>query len=270
MRFGHHRPLWIDGTILDAWFPGMRHQPWLMNENHIVESLYDHLSNRYGVKKSEIELTLHKLFEQMEYDGNPYDYPYGETRHIVAQALVLQLNLDFNSFNGFPGKGLRRSRHAFVILAYLASYCESSLLAEVLINFWILCQQGIKQSEYPGYLQDWFRALQKIQEMAAGPAHMDHGWPRGRAARHLAIPFPGHRARSAPPRRRRSPEMRLIMPAYPGSAWTSPTMSPAMIQPNGFFDEVGMLQYQQEEMNSKLDNVDGKLNFLIQGMYSGV
>ena len=40
-------------------------------------------------------------------------------------------------------------------------------------------------------------------------------------------------------------------------------MSPAMIQPNGFFDEVGRLQYQQEEMNMKLDHIDQKLDYLM-------
>jgi hypothetical protein len=45
-------------------------------------------------------------------------------------------------------------------------------------------------------------------------------------------------------------------------------MSPVGYPHAGYFDEVGRLQYQQEEMNMKLDNVDGKLDVLIQNMWA--
>jgi hypothetical protein len=48
-------------------------------------------------------------------------------------------------------------------------------------------------------------------------------------------------------------------------------MSPVGYPHAGYFDELGNLQYQQEEMNMKLNNVDGKLDILINGMmYSWV
>jgi hypothetical protein len=43
-------------------------------------------------------------------------------------------------------------------------------------------------------------------------------------------------------------------------------MSPVGYPHAGYFDELGNLQYQQEEMNMKLNNVDGKLDILINGM----
>jgi hypothetical protein len=266
MRFGSRRQLWVDAKTLDAWFPGVRNKPWKLNESRVVDYLDDHLNSRYGIRRGEIGQTLYMLFERMEYIGNPYDHFHGETRDRVAGILCTLLELDFHPFDGFMAQGLRHSRHAFVILAYLASKYGSPLLAEVLKNFWLYCQQGIIQHELPIYLPEWYMAWEKIQEMMAGPGQMGIGWHRGRAPRHLALPWTGHRARSAPPRR--SPEMRLLMPAYPSSALTSPMMSPVGYPHAGYFDEVGRLQYQQEEMNMKLDNVDGKLDVLIQNMWA--
>jgi hypothetical protein len=267
MQFGHHSPVWVDTVTLCAWFPGLRNEPWRLKEtSHVVECLYEHLYSRYGIRKFEIEETIYQLFCQMGYMGNPYNHRHGETRQRVTRVLFELLASDFQSLGVLAAKGLRHSRHAFVILAYLALDYNSPLLADVLMQFWAPCQQGITQSEHPVYLQEWYRALEKIQEMMAGPGQMGFAWPRGRAPRHLALPFPRHRARSAPPRHRRSPEMRLVMPAYPSSALTSPIMSPVGYPHAGYFDELGNLQYQQEEMNMKLNNVDGKLDILINGM----
>jgi hypothetical protein len=268
MRFGSRRPLWVDTRVLGAWFPGVRNPPWDLREHDVVDCLNDHLNSRYGIRKDEIEQTLHQLFGRMEYLGNSYDHRHGETRDRVAGVLFKLLDTDFRYYGGFMTKGLRHCRHAFVILAYLALEYGSPLLAEVLKNFWLYCQQGIAQNEVPVYLPEWYMAWEKIQEMMAGPGQMGLAWHRGRAPRHLALPWAGHRARSAPPRHRRSPEMRLLMPAYPSSALTSPMMSPVGYPHAGYFDEVGRLQYQQEEMNMKLDNVDGKLDVLIQNMWA--
>jgi hypothetical protein len=61
--------------------------------------------------------------------------------------------------------------------------------------------------------------------------------------------------------------MRLASPSYPSSAWTSPVILPIGYPRDDYLEELGNLQYQQSEMNMKLNNVDGKLDLLLASYY---
>ncbi|KAF1940008.1 hypothetical protein EJ02DRAFT_445748 [Clathrospora elynae] len=236
------------------------------------------LIGRYGIRKPQIRQTLQLLFERL---GDTLLPMYGETRICVAAELTNLLKIDFQS-GGLSSKGLRNAREAFVILAYLAHEWESVMLAGALMHFWVMCMHGIMHQEHRGYLQDWHKALGKIQElgpegMVQGPPHMPGSplatipytpWNHGRMQHPSALPWPVHRARSAPAaRRRHSPDMRLALPAAANSAWTSPMMSPVGNQRAGYFDDIDNLQYQQQEVKMKLNDVNYKLDLLVEQFY---
>jgi hypothetical protein len=254
-----------------AWFPQLSHTPWF-DGTILMNDLGIHIGNRYGIKQHHIEEVLHWFFVRLEsYSGSIG----GQTGIRVVSALLAGLRKD-KEFS-WESKGLRDSRHRFVILAYLASDYESVLLAEALFHFWSQGMQLIGQIESSNHFPDWKKGLDKVLELLENPTEMDVGalpmiphanLHRGRSPRALALPWLGHRARSLPAiRRRHNPDMRPAIPAYPGSSWTSPMISPIGYPRNDYFEELNNLQYQQSEMSMKLDNVDGKLDFLLAGYY---
>ena len=194
----------------------------------------------------------------------------------ITQALAKQLEADIEATWNI-GKGFYRSRHCFIVLAHLANENDSILLAGALLEFWHMCKQDIMSGDQDHLSTGWYRALSKLEElgpdgMVHGPAHigleafalLPHGgWHRGRTPRRMAgLPWPDNRALSAPViRRHHSPDMRIGLPNFPSSAWTSPLISPEFLRAN-YFDDINVLQYQQEEVKMKLDKIDRKLGYL--------
>jgi len=272
ITFGGHRSVYVDDNTAYAWFPRLLRMP-MVSGHELVSNLEDSIRDRYGIKNSDIQDTLYQLFRGL---GKYRGYVEHQTQMGIIQVLCSQLATDARI--SYYSRGLRGTRHMFVILAYLAVDQESLLLAETLLRFWLQAVQTT-QTESRKHQGDWWKAVRKIQEMMEEPATMDFepfamvphtGWHRGRSARALALPWPGHRARSLPAiRRRHSPDMRVAIPAYPSSGWASPIMSPVGYPRGDYFDELQNLQWQQSDMGMKLDSVDGKLDVLLEGIGYG-
>jgi hypothetical protein len=264
VELGHSLGIRVDVAVFEAWFPDVS---WAQHFDtfrggFLVDKLYMRLKQRYNINKHEVRLAIVLLLQELKH----FHHIHGETRSRVSMTLGQVLRQELFTRGYDDEMGFYNSRHCFIILAYLAEECTSVYLAQALLQFSVQFGQDIAQDHQAYLISEWQPALKKVQDLLARemmpeplPMMPYAGMFRGRAPRHLGLPFPGYRARSAPPRRRPNSDMHLLMPAYPSSAYTSPMISPAMVQPSGFFDDVGRLQYQQEEMNMKLDNVDGKL-----------
>jgi hypothetical protein len=268
--FSGHQQVSISDRTIFAWFPQLSYMPYV-GGYELVHNLEYRIRGRYGIPNREIEDTLHKLFRNLkEYSG----FDERQMQIGIVEVLYSQLAMDIQT--AWHTRGLRGSRHAFIILAYLALEQESVLLAQALYQFWNQSAQLIHK-ESRKYGGDWMKALEKIQEVLQGPTTMDieplammpYVLPHhGRSRRALALPWHGHRARSLPAmRRRRSPDMRLAIPTYPSSGWTSPVMSPVGYPRGDYFEELDNLQNQQSEMSYQLNNVDQKLDLLLAGGY---
>jgi len=268
ITFGGHRSVQVDDVTAYAWFPRLLRMP-MVSGYELVSNFEDSIRDRYGIRNSDIQDTLYQLFRGL---GKYRGYDEHQPQMGIIQVLCNQFTADARTTYT---RGLRGTRHMFVILAYLAVDQESLLLAETLLKFWLRAVQ-MTQTESRKHQGDWWKAVRKIQEMMEEPATMDlepfamipyAGYHRGRTPR--ALPWPGHRARSLPAiRRRHSPDMRLAISAYPSSGWASPIMSPVGYPGGDYFDELQNLQWQQSEMGMKLDSVDGKLDVLLGG-YGG-
>lgn len=272
IHFGR-RSLRVDVAAFRSFFPTMPMNAWGIQSERLVDVLNAHLSGRFGITRYHIEKTLEQFFEIL---GGPFSsHGEGRTRLRVIAALERMLGAECVSSYAQPN-GLQATRHAFIIFAYLALDFESALLAQALSCLWIGVAQTVRNCERTMYLHDWKKVQEKIQEVVntlANPVHTGvrdlpafpfTPWPRGRAPRNLAAPWPGHRAQSAPGARHlRDGNIRVVIPSLTSSTWTSPMMSPGRYA----FDGLSNIRYQQQEMNNKLENVDEKLNWLIRHPY---
>ncbi len=257
--------------MFSYWFPQLAHTPWV-DGNSLVDNLETHINGRYGIKELQIEQTLLKFFGRF---GSHSGFVEEQVQMRVAKFLSALLTKDMQ--NAWQSKGLRDSRHTFLVLAYLSVDYSSPLLGETLLCFWTQAMQWISGKESAKYAGDWHKAVEKITELMEEPTAMSlaplamipyAGLHRGRSPRALALPWAGHRARSLPAmRRRHNPDMRLAIPTYSSSTWASPMISPVGYPRNDYFEELDNIQYQQSEMNMKLNNVDGKLDLLLAGAY---
>jgi hypothetical protein len=259
----------VDGSTFRAWFPQLSYMSGF--DGDLVEDINTRIGGRYGITREDIEHTLLAFFKQLEYRLVSLE---GQTRIRVVGFLMNQVQKDMQEV--WKARGLRKSRHMFVVLAYLASEGQSIYLAEALIRFW---SQGTRylMQESQQYHGDWRKALEKIRELMEGPPNLRlealamipyAEMHRRRSPRALALPWLGHRARSLPAiRHRHNADMRLASPSYPSSAWTSPVISPIGYPRDDYLEELGNLQYQQSEMNMKLNNVNGKLDLLLASYY---
>ncbi|KAF1850484.1 uncharacterized protein K460DRAFT_390981 [Cucurbitaria berberidis CBS 394.84] len=266
--FGPRGHIRVDVEAFLSWFPTIRRHHFPIDGLSLVNKLQARLQSHYNITRTEILQTLYTLCDHLQYHPLPFQ---GETRVRVTAALTHLLREDIE-INGFNNRGLYRLRHSFVILAYLANDCVSTLLAGALFDFWYGCEQYIQLSDAHYLHKEWIPAVRKIEEVGAdgmvhGAGHMDFGAlaTRGRIPHRLmGLPWPDNRALSAPvTRRRRSPDMQMALAPFPNSAWTSPMISPAGFPRTQYFDEIDGLQYQQREMNMKLENIDHKLDFLV-------
>ncbi|KAG9195265.1 hypothetical protein G6011_00385 [Alternaria panax] len=259
----------VDGRSFRAWFPQLSYMSGF--DGDLVGEIMNRINGRYGITKYDIEWTLVELFKKL---GQNFGFLEGQTRTRLVGALMSQVKKDMQEV--WNAKGLRSSRHMFIILAYLASDGQSVQLAEALHQFRSQGMQYLMQDS-PKYHGDWHRAFEKIRELIEGPPNADlgaltvipfAGLHHRRSPRALALRWPGHRARSLPAvRHHHDPDMRLAIPSYNSSVWTSPMISPVGYPRNDYFEKLDNLQYQQSEMSMKLDNVDGKLDLLLAGYY---
>lgn len=262
----------VDRRSLSNWFPTLAYQSDEINGSAMVNNLSSRL-HRYNISKATILKTLWALFENLSIDTFP---PVnGETRMRVTATLKRLLKDDLTRHR-FNSSGFWQSRHGFVILAYLADLYRSELLAGALWEFWLACGHGIVQGDEVYLTSDWMPALGKLQRLGTDgmlhePAQMGFGalatipyggWNRGRMMG--ALPWHG-RAISAPATRRHySPDMSMVLANLPGPAWTPPAMSPMGFPKTRYFDDISALHFQQQGMNRKLEDIDQKLDLLIE------
>lgn len=256
----------VDAATFRAWFPTMMlplHRGAWMSVDSVVDEIDDHFSGRYGITRRQIERTLLLLFEVFKPHHGPLR---GESRWNLKNELLSRLRNEAQS-HPWAWKDLRSTRHTFIVLAHLATDHASELLIDALSSFWPQAQPIVEQYEQPHQRDEWYRAAAKVEQL--GDPHTYAGWPRSRASHTLGIAWPGHRARSAPAVRHghHHPEMRLTMPTFTNSAWASPMIAPVTFPRVDYPDDLENIQYQQQEMSVKLDNVDEKLDLLMTGFF---
>ncbi|KAJ4364433.1 hypothetical protein N0V83_009027 [Neocucurbitaria cava] len=269
--FGAGGEIEVERRALSNWFPLLAYQFGDINGSSMVNKLASRL-HRYNISKAIIRDTLQTLFENLSIVTLPVN---GETRMRVT-ATLKQLLKDDLSRHRFNASGFYLSRRSFVILAYLADMYRSELLAGALWEFWLACGHGIVQGDQMYLDTDWLPAVGKLQRIGTdGMLHEPArggfgalatipygGWNRGRMMG--ALPWHG-RAISAPATRRHySPDMSMVLANLPGPAWTPPVMSPVGFPKTRYFDDITALHYQQQGMNRKLEDIDQKLDLLIE------
>lgn len=119
----------VDGSTFRAWFPQLSYMSGF--DGDLVEDINTRIGGRYGITREDIEHTLLAFFKQLEYRLVSLE---GQTRIRVVGFLMNQVQKDMQEV--WKARGLRKSRHMFVVLAYLASEGQSIYLAEALIRFW--------------------------------------------------------------------------------------------------------------------------------------
>lgn len=260
----------VDWESFHRWFPGMNMNNPRFDGENLTSILHTHLRPRYNIGKTTVRRILQEVFGFLK---PSFNHMFGETRTQVTEALTRLLEQSSHSF----GADLQRVRHTFTVLAYFANMYNSELLAGALLDFWYAHSHIIVQKEQAEHWSEWQRSQEKVARLGSegmlhAPAHMGMltpstmpfgGWPRGRATHQHALAWPDHRALSAPARRHRSiPDLRI---ALPRSGWTTPVHSPMnMGYPRAdYFDEMGDLYWQQEEMNAKLDNIGMKVDQML-------
>jgi len=260
-----YRPMRVNAHTFHAWFPTTMRQPhggW-MNVDTVIDEAEEYFSGRYGITRRYIERTLHLLFESF---ASSHGTLRGATRMNLVQQLLIQMQNEAQNYPWAP-KDLRFVRHAFTILTYLAFQFDSDLLAKALRTFWSQAKTIVGQCEQPHHSEEWYRAAAEIDQLE--DPILCAGWPRSRASRTLELPWSRHRARSAPAVRHRHhpPEMRITIPTLTSSAWASPIISPVAFSRVDYVDDFEKIQYQQQEMSMKLNNVDEKLDLLMTGLF---
>jgi hypothetical protein len=224
-----------------------------------------------GSPNEQLKKRMADVLQQEKYDGTLH--------RSRAQFLVLC----------FAASLAQSKRLAKVLASFLSEYMPDVLEAESTTHLheWVF---GIQQLQ--GLVLE-IHLYHLLQRLAGFGNHMAHKWRnhgyyhnaqaammrafmeaqqnpylhhhRGRAP--LAIGGPAGwypRARSLPlVRRRRSRDMRIGLPMLPNSAWTSPVMSPVGYARGNYFDEMENLQYQNVEMNAKLDDINEKVDMLV-------
>ncbi|KAF1838845.1 hypothetical protein BDW02DRAFT_303080 [Decorospora gaudefroyi] len=270
--------------------------------DRLIHPVVNYLDRNIGVpiEPEDVRKALEKTFKVMApYSRGGRGSDFGSTgeRHNAGMTKLLREDIiEENSV-----RGLHRSRKRFLILCVVAQREESQRLAQALVYFLSEHVWEVAKDEDEAFLGEWCFGLKELQSLVAEPIlqHLFHqltsfgnyGWRRhgyhdhraemmrmlmeaqqdpylrGRAPLAIGGPTGWYpRARSLPlVQRRRSRDMRLALPMLPTSALTSPVMSPGMFPQAGYFGDIEDLQYQQGEMNKKLDNVDEKLDRLLVG-----
>lgn len=264
----------VNAEAFRNWFPAVPLARALyVDGKGMVQDVYGQLSSRYDISKSAVLHTLQLLFRHLEVH---FLHAHGETRLRVATTLADLLTRDLRTV--WKSKGLYHTRQAFVILAFLAEGYESVLLAGALLEFWFSHVPALVQ-DHEEYHWQWQTALRKLNGVGpdgmvglsahAGLAPLvtmpHHDWQRGRLPGRAGIPWVDNRALSAPVTRYGGrPNLHLTLPISTDSAWTSPIMSPAQFPTTEYLDNISRLQWQQEEVNAKLDNIDSKVDRLLE------
>jgi hypothetical protein len=253
------------------------------------------------IETEDVRKTLEKTFRQMGlHFGGGFELESTGDRNKKAMAKLLREDTSIDSH-----LGLYRSRKQFLILCIAAQREQSQRLAQALIDFLSEYVWHIVDAEDQTLLCEWCLGVMELQgliiepllqhmihQLAGSGNHMTNGWRkhayhdphtgtmmrmlmeaqqnpylRGRAPLALGGPAEWYpRARSLPlVRRRRSRDLRIGLPMLPSSALTSPVMSPTVYPRAEYLDEVKNLQYQNVEMNAKLDNIGHKVDLLVYG-----
>jgi hypothetical protein len=273
-----------------------------LEADEIARMLERLIFDRAGVRvpSANVEKVVRRTFETMKRNhfagGWPPEAPSEKLTRMMADVLQHD-KYDDTPYRSraqflvlcFAASLAHSSRLAKVLITFLSEFMPDILEAESPVNLheWA---SGIR--ELQGLVSDV--NLYRLQQQLAGFGnHIANKWRnhgyyhdaqaammrafmeaqqnpylhchRGRAP--LAIGSPASwypRARSLPlVRRRRSRDMRIELPIIPSSAWTSPVMSPVGYARGNYFDEMENLQFQNVEMNAKLDNISDKVDMLV-------
>ncbi|KAF2127672.1 hypothetical protein P153DRAFT_368248 [Dothidotthia symphoricarpi CBS 119687] len=264
--FRHNKVIPVSSESFYRWIPVGQVMPYSpVDAEYFVEHVYSYFGFSYSIRKAEVRDALESFFECLRKQTH---YMLSETRQHVADHLDTQLTTELASTSRW-GTDLIRTRHRFVILSYFASMTSSKLLAQALFKFGLSNLHTILQSDQPDYISsEWQPATKNMRDLVPaemyhtlihGFSHKNHhmwDWNRGRAVQRLAPPMFEHRALSAPARRRsRTPNFQLVPFQHAMMARTPPMMSPMRVIEPSPYDEVGALQWQQEEMAAQLENL---------------
>jgi hypothetical protein len=280
----NHRNLHISADMLESLCPGLLNDfaAGTISFEAITSQVYNTLQGTINppLKRSTVEKVLGKVFEIM---GSHFPFfgggnPEKRIRKIVEDRLG-------HDMPPFDGTGLRQSRHAFLVICSFAKLTLSQPIANEMSK--IIRNRGhdISNWEDGYYMREWQLGIRALSELSVDQITFGtspfSNWPpsppllplmlaphhtpfdnyyRGRNPLRLPAPlFP--RARSLG--HGRSHGMQLALPRLSNTAWNSPILSPSL-RPGSYYDDLGQLHYQQEEMNWKLDGIDQKLDHLLR------
>lgn len=269
-----------------------------LTSDDLIRQVYNTLNGlaNPAITESTVEKVLRRVFQTLQTPAWTFAHttPEKRVRSLVQDSL--HDNISRSSMHG-----LRHARHTFLITCAFAKLALSQPLAEQMLKFFTSQQWEIESYENSRYMKEWHLGLRALSELSLdqhvfgnsdnnnntlfdtwsptspllplmlAPHHYDNPFDtyhhRGRGHGHShgspRLLTPPHYPRARSLGHRRSHGLQLALPRLSNSAWSSPVLSPAGRRPGPYFDEVGQLQWQQEEMNWKLDGIDQKLDRLV-------
>lgn len=214
--------------------------------------------------------------------------PIGKT---LQRSIELRLRKDLSVANT---AGLRRSREHFMVFCLLARLSRSQALAESMASFLCCFVWEVVHGEEPELFREWCMGIVELRDLIPHqilegllrcffgfvdrayeprllPAYYDR---HAKTIMRYMLQAQHHSLLNHP--RRRAPLIledpagylrdRLLCVGRPRQHYRyhrQLQLTYPWAQPNGRFDEVEKMQYQQEEMNMRIDHIDRKLDYLI-------
>ncbi|CBX99383.1 hypothetical protein IAQ61_000516 [Plenodomus lingam] len=240
------------------------------------------------ITETTVERVLNKVSHAMQ--TSPWSFAHTSTTPEKRTRKLVQDTLDNDITRNSLHGGLRHARHTFLVICAYAKISLSTSLAEQMLKFVNAKKLDIELYEEERYMQEWklgLRALSKLSlvdqhalgnnvfdpwlpspplfplVLAAPPSSSPPHNPfdtyphRNRShASPLVLATPSH-LRPCSLGHRRNHGLQLALPRFANPGWSSPVLSPGP-----YYDEVGQLQWRQEEMNWKLEGIDQKLDRL--------
>ena len=275
---------------LQKWLPGIHHSlahSRRFDARYMISLMADVFGSQlsYNITSDTIVKGLDELLTRLA--STPFAaFPVG-TRLYRSMEDCLSKDLECANTD------LRRTRQGFLVFCLLARLTQSQALSGSIVGFLRRYVYDIVHSEEPDLFKEWCIGVVVLQDLVASRTLMEllhcfsgvanrvyrlrlqPAWYDPRAEMMMRSMMEAQHYPFLNNQRERVPLMlegpaaslqdrslRVGCPRLYHRRHRHLQIAYPWARPNEYFDEVGRLQYQQEEMNMKIDNIDRKLDYL--------